>query len=1153
MRQNIAVLISIAAMIPATWGHAEAATDLEPVPFLHFTFDACDDGLVWDQSGCGNLGFVSNAMVVPGIKETGLRFDGYRSSIRCAPLSGVNNREALTVAAWVKLDSVEFSGFPTVVRQEGAFALRFAENRIGFVLWFGGKPEGIEAKQAAWQPNRWYHLAGTYDGARMRIFIDGHLEGASDERTQGNFDWSATPCWLGACGEDHPFRGAIDEVRLYNTALSPAEIASLYDAGRASPAKDPGGDLAELPVDCARKPIKKPPREVTMVEEGFLWIDAEDFADYGEWTCDTQFIHLMGSAYLIAAGVGEPLADAHTTINVPEAGRYHLWVRSRNWFPDYSPGTFTLLINDKAVGRTFGAADVRDWVWERGGEFDLPAGELRIALRDLTGYYGRCDALVLTTDSDYTPPNELNALRQERARLTGLSLAPRHAGDYDVIVVGAGAAGSVAALASARSGARTALIQNRPVLGGNASIELGVTVNGAASAHPNARETGIIEEVGRIMARYNFPKMSEPFRIAARDEQNLAVFLNQHVFDVEKDGETRIRSVKAMDTLTGEITTYGGRVFIDCTGDGWVGYFAGADYRLGREARDEYNESYAPEAPDSLTMSGCLMGGHSVSYRAADLGRPVTYEAPQWAIRMPPPEEFGRRPRNVTTGEWWLEHPNDIDDIWDAEWARDTLIRITYGYWDYIKNAWPEKERAESLALVEVPIVEAKRESRRLLGDYVLTQNDVQSGRVFEDRISYGGWPLDVHHPEGILSGKEGPFHSNDRLPIYTIPFRCLYSRNIDNLLFAGRNVSVTHMALGSVRVQSTLAALGQAAGTAAAECALQDITPRDIYREHMQAFQQRLLKDDQYIPGITNTDPEDLARSAKVTASSTRIFDEFSKAEVRPGDIHPLNMPRAVQFPTGARETLDKVYVLLQSERAEPVEVTLHLRGATESGEFSSNEDIAVAKAMVPPKAETWVAFSVDARLASPVAWVWIEPAEGISWRLMAKAPLGTCRAYGGDGRWTVLPGQHYAFYTDPPIAVPASYAPENVVNGVTRIIGDTRNMWASDQHETFPQWVELDLGRSERFNTVYLAFDTDLNEKFHTVPLVPQCVRDYELAVFDGGKWRTLALVRGNFQRRRVHRFEPVNAQRIRLTVHATNGDRSARVFEMRVYDAE
>ena len=1137
-------------LLPCASVRAAGTENPAPFPCLHLTFDGCDDGLVWDQSGYGNLGYASNAAIVPGVEGAGLGFEGRGSSLRCAPVSGLGERTALTIAAWVKLDSLDFRLFPAIVRQEGAFALRFAEDRVGFVLWFDTKPLGVTAKKTDWQTGTWYHVAATYDGARARIYVDGALEGELGELAHGGFDFSPDPCWLGACGGLYPLQGVLDEVRLYNAALSAAAVAELHRQGRAALSKAPPENIAETAVDFSRKPIKKPARDIVMVEDGYLWIDAEDFIDYGEWTCDTQFIHLMGSAYLIAAGAGKPLADAWTTFEVPKPGRYRLWVRARNWFLPYSPGTFTVVINDAPVGRIFGAADVQDWAWEQGGEFELPAGEIRMALRDLTGYYGRCDALLLTTDLDYTPPNALDAVRLERARLTGLSLEPRQAGDFDVVVVGAGAAGSVAALASARSGARTALIQNRPVLGGNASDELGVSINGAASAHPNARETGIIEEVGRIKARYGFSKMSEPFRLAAGDERNLSVFLNQHVVAVDKDGDARIRSVTAVDTLTGAMTTYGGLVFVDGTGDGWVGYYAGADCRTGREARNEYNESHAPETADSLTMSGCLMGGDSVSYRAADLGRPVAYQAPEWAITMPPAGEFGRTPRNIVTGEWWLEHPNDIDDVWNAEWARDTLIRITYGYWDFIKNAWPERERAANFALLEVPIIDAKRESRRLLGDYVLTQNDVQAGRVFEDRISYGGWPLDVHHPGGILSGKEGPFHSNDRLPIYTIPFRCLYSRNIDNLLLAGRDMSVTHMALGTVRVQGTLAALGQAAGTAAAECALHHMTPRDIYRGQMDAFQQRLLKDDQYIPGLQNEDPEDVARTATVTASSTRTFDEFSKMEVQPGEMHPLNMPRAVQFPTGTQRTIGVFYALLRSERTEPADVELHLRGANETGDFSSASDLAAVTATALPEVETWVAFPLDVPAEFPFAWVWLAPAKGISWRLMSKAPLGTCRAYGGDGRWTAVPGEQYAFHTEPPIAVPARYDAGNIVNGVTRIIGGARNQWASDPYQALPQWLELDLGDAKRFTAVYLTFDTDLNEKCHTVPLVPQCVRDYELAAYDDGEWRTLATVRGNFQRRRIHRFEPVTAQRLRLTVHATNGDPSARVFEMRVY---
>jgi hypothetical protein len=899
--------------------------------------------------------------------------------------------------------------------------------------------------------------------------------------------------------------------------------------------------------------FRKQPRKIVEVERGFLWIDAEDFTDYGGWLLDTQFVYTMGSAYLIAASVGKPVEDATISVEIPRAGKHRLWVRAKNWLKEHSPGRFSALVNGHGSGHVLGAADSEDWLWESAGAFNLEEGPARIALRDLSGYYGRCDALILTTDLDYVPPADVQAIQRERARLTGLSLQPRSGGQFDVIVVGAGAAGSCAAIASARMGASTALVQNRPVLGGNASIELGVGVCGAGSSHPNARESGIIEEAGRIRARYECPKMTEPFRRLAKEEENLKVFFNQHVFGVDKRSDSEIAAVKAIDTLTGQITVYRAKMFIDCTGDGWVGYYAGADYRLGRESRDEFGEDLAPEKQDQITMSGCIMGRLSVSYRAEDTGRPATYRPPPWAAELPTGEEFGRNVRGFATGHWWLEHPGWIDDLWDPEKARDELLRITYGYWDYVKNGWPDREQASSYRLVYVPIVNAKRETRRLMGDYLLTQQDVQEARVFPDRISYGGWSLDVHHPEGVYSGREGPFDFNPRVPIYTIPYRCLYSRNIENLLFAGRDVSVTHVALGSVRVQGTLATLGQAAGTAAAMCVERVTTPRGIYRDHIHDLQQTLLKHDQYIPEIKNEDPRDLARSARVTASSTAHYELFDQRSVQLArDLHPLNMPRAVMFPMGAAGRLDAIHLWLASENDKATRVTMHVRQSETSEDFSAADDLDAASVVVAPGTKGFVKFELDQVPQQDYVWVWLEPTRGISWRLMESAPIGSCRAYGGTSSrpWHVVPGQYYAFYTEPSVAIETTNRPERVVNGVARIVGRETNMWASDPSEPLPQWIALDFETPQLINTVYLTFDTDLNAKWHTVAAPAPCVRDYELECFHGGRWISLATVKGNFQRRRVHRFADIAAAKLRLTAHATNGHPSARVFEIRAH---
>jgi hypothetical protein len=1149
---HVGIVFVVAMICLLTCGETRA----EPVGDLvaSWSFDEEEGRLVSDGSGRCNHAIVTGGMLVRGVRGAGLQFDGETTSASAPSSPSLSPTRAITVEAWIKLHDVLSSGFPTIVRKEGAYALRFSEGRLGFLVWIDGEPAGLGCRKTDWSADRWHHFVATYDGSRMRLFVDGSEDAASSRNISGPIDSTGTVVGIGSSGSQHLFRGVIDEVRIFSRALSASEIRSSYAAGRDSLFAQKDVPFQARQIGAGQSEFRKPAREVTEVEPGFLWVDAEDFADYGGWWLDTQFVHLMGSAYLIAAGVGRPVQDAVTELDIPRDGTYRVWVRAKNWLEDYSPGQFTVAVDGVTSKHVFGAADTDEWIWQSAGGFHLERGRARIALHDLTGYYGRCDALVLTTDLSYMPPEDTEAIRRERARLAGLSLEPEPGGEFDVIVVGAGAAGSCAAIASARLGAKTALIQNRPVLGGNASIELGVPICGAGSGHPNARESGIIEEAGRIKARFGFPKMSHPFRILAEGEEYLSVFLNKHVFAVEMQSDMVIDAVRAVDTLTGSVTTYRGKLFLDCTGDGWVGYFAGAEYRLGRESRDEFNESLAPERPDKITMSGCLMGRRALSFRAERAGGPIEYVPPPWAAKLPGPDDFGRRPRGCTGGEWWLEHAGHIDDLWDAEKARDELIRISYGYWDYLKNQWPERDKESSYELTYVPIIDAKRESRRLVGDYILTQNDVQNPVEFPDRISYGGWSLDVHHPNGVFSGKEGPFDFNPPVPIYTIPFRCLYSKNIHNLLFAGRDISVTHVALGTVRVQGTLATLGQAAGTAAALCLELETPPRGLAAAHIAKLQQTLLKHDQTIPGVFNEDPDDLARTARVTASSTAAYEPFGRKKVQLSrEIHPLNMPRAVMFPRGINERLESIALVLASENDGPTPVTLHLLGSAASEDFSSTETILTVSAVVPPKRETYVDFPLGVTIKAPLVWLCAEPAEGISWRLMESAPMGSCRAYGGTRTrpWHVVAGQYYTFATNPPLAIRADYRPENAVNGRTRITDEATNLWASDPGQGMPQWVEVGFPSATRVNTVYLTFDTDMNAKWHTAAIVPQCVRDYEISCFDGTAWTTVVTEKGNYQRHRVHRFSAVAATKLRLTVLATNGDASARVFEIRVYD--
>jgi len=1116
-----------------------------------WSFDEFDDEELTtpDGSECGNVMKVNNIEVVKGVSGAAMSFDlrgGWGMSTDMFPVD-----EGLTVEVWFRPGVARPSGFAAIARKEGAYALRFGElGKLGFLVWVKGAPKYVHTEVSEWDTSAWYHAVGTYDGKQMRLFVNGEEDPRSPLAQEGFVSDGGSPIGIGSCRGRYAFTGAIDEVRVYSRAITPAEVRASHRAGIQAMTEQANLTVEPRKLGRSNAEFRKPLRPVGMVKPGFVWIDAEDFASYGGWTLDTQFVHLMGSGYLLATGVGTPVDDATTEFELKKSGTYRVWVRGRNWVKEHAPGRFRIVVNGRGLEKEFGAAESDKWVWESAGDVALAAGKVSLALRDTTGYYGRCDAIVLTTDKTYVPPAERAEICAERARLTGLSLTPEFAGEFDVIVVGAGTGGCPAAIAAARTGAKTALIQNRPVLGGNASDECGVPMNGAASHHPNARETGIPEDVHRTKAFYGARAYSEPFAVLCKAEPNLTVFLNQHVFDVEMKDASTIATAKAVDTLTGGITVYRAKQFVDCTGDGWVGYFAKATFRKGREASSEFGESLAPAKADGITMSGCLMG-NGLGFRAAGMGREMPFPRPPWAHDIPKLDGFGRRVRRITGGEWWNEHPGTIDDIWEAEMARDELIRIIFGYWDYIKNKSRFQAEASTYGLIHIPHMDAKRESRRLEGDYLLNQNDCENGRVFKDAISYGGWPMDVHHPKGMFSGSEGSFDCNKHVPIYTIPYRSLYSKNIDNLLFAGRCASVTHIALGTIRVESTLATMGQAAGTAAAWCARKSITPREIYERYMKAFQQKLLKDDQTIPGIVNEDAADLARTATVSASSTAAFRYFSQKNVRKDRSHPMDHDRGMIF-RATPGMLSEIRVLLGSTNPKATEITLHVRGAKDKENTSSTTDLVTATASVPARGETWVTFSVGKTVASPCLWFWLPKTEGISWRLMTGAPHGTSRMYGAasSNTWTLRNGEFYAFAADPPLQTPTTYHADNVVNGKIRMWDGETNMWASDPREPFPQWIELDFGAAKDVSSVYLTFDTNMAPRIPTAARPPECVADYEVSYLDGAKWKTVATAKGNWLRRRIHRFDTVKARKVRLTVKRTNGEKSARVFEIRAY---
>ncbi len=890
-----------------------------------------------------------------------------------------------------------------------------------------------------------------------------------------------------------------------------------------------------------------------------IWLEAIDFDDYGGWAPDTQYVQKMGSPYLIGPFFeGKPVLDAKTTLRIPATGSYFLWVRARNWIRDHSPGRFAVSLGNKRSDKVFGAAIEDAWIWERGGRFDLEEGNCRISLNDLTGYFPRCNALILTTDASYTPPDDVDKIRQERMACLDRPIVPQRMGHYDFIVVGGGPGGFPAALQSARMGLKTLLIHDRPVLGGNASSEMSVPFDGANSRQLYARETGITEEI--FWLKRNAGKSYDAiFMDLAKTEPNLTIVLDQRVISAQTE-ENSIETVTARSVLTSIDYEYGGNLFLDGTGDGWLGSFAGAEFMFGREDRAMFAESLAPEKADRMTMSGCLRGPMGPE-RIVRRDHPVPYHTPKWAPVFSRDFEEYRSIPNVAPFHWWLEHSNDLDDVENGEECRDELIKIYIGYWDYIKNRWSRKEEAENYELNYIPFLNGRREGRRLVGDYVLNENDSRTGRNFPDTIAYAGWPIDIHHPKGVYSGKEGPFLANTDVPLVKIPYRCLYSKNIDNLFMAGRDVSVSHIALGTVRVENQCAIMGQAAGLAAFLCHTYQTSPRGVYEKHLTELQQLCLKHDLYLPEVKNDDPADLALKATTTASSVNKWELFSRVKGFPGGWPQLDdCYRAVFFPLEGDQRIDSLYIRLRNDAVDPTELTMHAFEDDAPGVFSSNSKICLTKGMINGNGESWVEFPVNKNFTMKYAWAYIEPAEDVYIQRMVSGKLDTYLAWKHDAKddW-FIPDRHqyYAYSLEKPVVEFADGGPQNVNNGWGRAIDPARYMWISDPNKGFPQWLELQWDGNQTFNAAYLSFDTDLNNPSvngkTSTKTSPRCVSDYSLEAFDPvtGLWKTILTERDNFHRRRVHRFERQRTNKLRLIVHNTVGDYSARIYEIRVYD--
>jgi hypothetical protein len=564
-----------------------------------------------------------------------------------------------------------------------------------------------------------------------------------------------------------------------------------------------------------------------------LFVEAESFREPGGWVIDQQFMDQMGSPFLLAHGLGVPVDDAKTEVAIPVRGNYRVWVRTRDWVAPWkaagAPGRFRLLVNGQALHRPFGTEGAK-WHWQDGGSVQLGAGKVTLALHDLTGFDGRCDAIVLTTDSGSHPPDDGAALAQFRRVALRLPKTAPTAGTFDLVVVGGGMAGTAAAISAARSGLKVALIQDRAQLGGNNSSEVRVALGGYIHQAPYPALGAVVDELdsgrkGNAQPAANYD--DEKKLGVVRGEPNIRLFVNTRATGVEKQGK-RISAVIARDVLTGAESRFEAPLFADCTGDGSIGYLAGADYRYGRESRGETGEPLAPESADRLVM------GASIMWYSTGTGKPVAFPETPWAVQFT--DETAQK---GTRGDWDWETGQRRDQVEDFETIRDHGLRAVYGNWAFHKNHGKDRAEFANLRLEWVAYIAGKRESRRLLGDVILQQQDIASNRSFPDAAVTATWSIDLHEPEAnnakAFPGDE--FRSVARFgkkAPYAIPYRCLYSRNIDNLFMAGRDISVTHVALGTVRVMRTTGMMGEVVGMAAAIAHRNSTTPRGVYEAHL-------------------------------------------------------------------------------------------------------------------------------------------------------------------------------------------------------------------------------------------------------------------------------------------------------------------------------
>jgi hypothetical protein len=741
----------------------------------------------------------------------------------------------------------------------------------------------------------------------------------------------------------------------------------------------------------------------------------------------------------------------------------------------------------------------------------------------------------------------------------------------DLAVAGGGLAGVCCAITAARAGLKVVLVQDRPVLGGNASSEVRLWILGATSHMGNnnrwAREGGVVDEImveNLFRNREGNPHILDTLLLEKTiSEPNITLLLNTAVYDLDKHDADTIQGLWAFCSQNSTAYYIAAPLFCDASGDGIVGFLAGAAFRIGAEGKAEFGEKFAPAQPTNELL------GHSLYFYSKDVGRPVKFVPPSFALKDITQIPRFRDIRASDSGcrLWWLEWGGHLDTIHESETIKWELWKVAYGVWNHIKNSGQFPE-AENMTLEWVGNIPGKRESRRFEGDYLLIQQDLVEQRRHQDAVSFGGWAIDLHPVDGVYSAQSGctQWHAKG---VYQIPYRCLYSRNVKNLFLTGRIISASHVAFGSTRVMATCASNGQAVGMAAVLCQRHGILPRTLTETpRMAELQRALLRSGQFIPGISLKDPEDLAQHATLQASS-----ELALTELTPnGEYLPLNNSWAMMLPVPGGP-LPVLTLKLNVKQATHFRVELRISSKVEN----HTPDTTLAGIDLPLKpgnqqplelrfpmevdgpryifvclmANEQVAVELSDQRVTGILSLTHQANKAVAKSARQEPPAGI----GIDTFefWTPQRrpgGKNIALKINPPLPM---FGVQNLVNGLGRPTQQP-NAWVALWQDEQPQ-ITLQWNTPQTLKRIELSFDTDFDHPLESVlmghpeSLIPFCVQQFKIQDATG---KILFECADNHQtQRKIVLEQVVETDRLTITLTRPSALVPAALFEVRCYE--